>query len=723
MRIRQYLISIIFTAISFSVFATHIVGGEIYYDFLGNNNYKITLKIYRDCFNGQAPYDNPATLFVFNSSGTLVDSVGIDYPGSVSLPVTINNPCYTAPNNVCVEEAVYQTTLNLPPLAGGYDIVYQRCCRNTTVMNLVTPGTVGATYMAHIPDPSLATGNSSPRYNTIPSIFLCVGVPLIYNNSATDPNGDSLYYELCDAFEGLNSTCPIAGAAAGTGCPAVIPPPPYATVQWLSPYSGAYPISSAPAFNINHQTGQLTGTPNMIGQWVMTVCVSEYRNGVLLDIHRRDFQFNVTNCPVVAASTIPSQTTFCFGNTVNFNNTSINAFSYHWDFGDPTTLADTSNLSAPTWTYADSGVYVVSLTINMGTPCSDTGQTTFYIYPNLAPFFIPPPGQCEQVNSFSFTPGGSFLGNGSFLWNFGTNAHPASSNLMNPSNITFDSIGTFPVTLTVSENGCTASYTNNVNVFPKPDANFGLISTVACQMQPVYFADSSHADTPLAYNWNFGNNTTSNAQFPSTTYASTGNYNVTLIVTTQHGCKDTITKPNNVQVFPLPRAGFVVTPNDTSIFYPLITLTDQSVSAFSCEVLWGDGSSSNDCNAFHIYTHPGSYTITQIVTNIYGCTDTAKSEVIIRPEFRFWLPNAFTPSDDGLNDVFKPVLLGVHDYQFLIFDRWGEKLFETSDLNQGWNGTCNGHPAASDVFIYKISFTDDVDHKFRQYIGSATLVK
>ncbi len=379
MRRKHYFI-LLLTLLSLKSFATHIVGGEIFYNCIGGNNYQITLKLYRDCFNGLAPYDNPATLFIFNNAGTLVDSVEIPFPGSVVLPFPLNNPCLTPPTNICVEQAIYHTTINLPPLAGGYDIVYQRCCRNGTILNLISPGSVGSTYMAHIPDPGLAVCNSSPHYNNFPPIFLCAGVPLNFDHSATDVDGDSLYYELCDAFTGLDPNCPILGPQTAFGCPPLASPPPYAFVPWLSPYSGTYPLGSSPALAIDHTTGLMTGTPNTIGQFVVAVCVSEYRHGVLLDVNKRDFQFNVVNCGQPVAS-IPTQQPFCFGQPSNFSQNSLNAFSYHWDFGDPGTSLDTSNVISPSWTYAAIGTYTVSLIVNPHTLCADTAAITVNVNP------------------------------------------------------------------------------------------------------------------------------------------------------------------------------------------------------------------------------------------------------------------------------------------------------------------------------------------------------
>ncbi|MCE9540485.1 MAG: gliding motility-associated C-terminal domain-containing protein [Bacteroidetes bacterium] len=381
MKNRHYLMLLFLTMLSLKNFATHIVGGEIYYDCLGGNNYRITLKAYRDCFNGIPPFDSPASVFIFNSSGTFIDSLEIPAPASVILPFPLSNPCLVPPTNICVEEAIYQVVVNLPPLAGGYNITYQRCCRNGTILNLISPGDVGSTYMAHIPDPGLAVCNSSPHYNNFPPIFLCAGVPLNFDHSATDPDGDSLYYQMCDAFTGLSPSCPILGVPGqNSGCPGIASPPPYPFVPWLAPYNGTYPMSSSPAVTVHPVTGLMTGTPNMVGQWVVAVCVSEYRNGVLLDVNKRDFQFNVVNCGIPVAS-IPVQQPFCFGTPSSFSQNSINAFTYHWDFGDPGTSLDTSNVFAPTWTYASLGTYTLTLIVNPNTVCTDTATLSVIVNP------------------------------------------------------------------------------------------------------------------------------------------------------------------------------------------------------------------------------------------------------------------------------------------------------------------------------------------------------
>jgi gliding motility-associated-like protein len=290
----RYIIIFFFSVIlSANLLASHIVGGEIYYQFTSGDNYIVYLKVYRDCNTGNAQFDDPAYISIFDGSNNYLQTIEIYTPTITEVEPDIDNPCLIVPEGICVEEAVYITTVYLPPVSGGYSLTYQRCCRNSTIDNIVDPSNVGSTYTVQIPDTSIASTNNSPYYNDFPPIVICNNEPLNFDHSATDPDGDSLVYSICDPYTYDNSL----GAK-----PYQASSPPYNFETFLPPYSGTYPLSASPALAIDSQTGLLTGTPNYEGQFVVAICVSEYRDGVLLSTNKRDFQFNVTNCVSKAVS-------------------------------------------------------------------------------------------------------------------------------------------------------------------------------------------------------------------------------------------------------------------------------------------------------------------------------------------------------------------------------------------------------------------------------------
>ena len=151
----KYFLLSILVSINMSLFASHIVGGDIYYDYLGNNQYRFFITVYRDCNSTGAAFDDPLSLAVYNTmpSGqqAFVQEVFVPFPGSVNLPIIFNNPCVVPPTNICVERAIYITVLTLPPTSGGYTVAYQRCCRGPNITNLVSPDDTGLTLAATIP--------------------------------------------------------------------------------------------------------------------------------------------------------------------------------------------------------------------------------------------------------------------------------------------------------------------------------------------------------------------------------------------------------------------------------------------------------------------------------------------------------------------------------------------------------------------------------------------
>jgi gliding motility-associated-like protein len=343
--------------------------------------------------------------------------------------------------------------------------------------------------------------------------------------------------------------------------------------------------------------------------------------------------------------------------------------------------------------------------------------------PLLAPDFTAPPGECLRGNSYNLNAGGAFVGNGTFTWNFSSHGHPALSNNMNPTHVVFDTSGVFPVSLTVKEDGCSETVAKNLEVYSSPIADYTTSTKILCDLHPVKFINKSNGEEPLVYLWNFGDGTTDNSISPQHMYPAVGKYPTSLIISTKHNCADTFALNAPLAVNPSPKAGLNVTPSDTSIFYPDVTAVDLSSGASSCILDWGDGSESGNCNDAHSYSNPKVYTVMQIVENDYGCTDTTYTKVRIKPEFRFWIPNSFTPDGDSLNDIFKPQMIGVYDYSFSIYDRWGEKIFETNDVNVGWDGYYNGVLCLNDVFVYKINLKDEVENTEHHYIGRVTLVK
>lgn len=722
-----------------SVLATHIVGGEMYYDKIGTNTYQVTLKVYRDCFNGVPPFDGqngtlPALLHVFNSSGTLLQQLDLGLPVVTNVPPSINNPCIQTPGGICVEEGKYTITLTLPPITGGYHLVYQRCCRNNTILNLNTPGGQGSTYMTFIPGPEIVTNNSSPRFNNFPQIFICNGLAINFDHSATDPDGDQLVYSLCPAMNGLDGCCPIIGPnlAPGTSfcsappaiCPSVAAAPPYPNVNYISPYNGSYPIASNPSLSINSSSGLLTGSPNLNGQWVVNVCVQEYRNNQLISTHYRDFQFNVVTCSVTVVSAIAEQASKCIGDSITFSNQSFGATTFHWDFGLNEIFNDTSNIKNPTYVFPDTGVYYVTLIANPGKPCADTVIRPFYIYPKLDINFLPPKIGCVKSNSYSFAVNGTFINNTTFNWDFSAAATPSTSTVKTPSNVVFTSPGKYFIRLIGKQFTCIDSFIDSIRILDRPEAIISNFPNSLCDPASIAFSNGSVTEYGASYLWETSDGASYTTFEASHVFSPPGVYSVSLTLIRNLPCPDTSkTSINSITVNPTPLADFVFSPTLTTIFDPEIYFENSSsADAITFDYDFGDGGTSVYMNEKHTYSKPGTYPVRLKIKNRFDCENQITKDVKILPEFRFWIPNTFTPDDNNLNDIYMPVTVGVLDYTFEIFDRWGEKIFSTNDPYTGWDGKRKGKKCKQDVYVWKIIFKNEVDLRYYQKVGHVLLL-
>lgn len=382
----------------FNAGATHIVGGDFYYRQVGNNRYEITMKLYIDCENGNPSAiqsDAQAIIGIFDA-GT--NNFERSFIMTRTGPVRLNKlqyKCVIPEQGVCVDQYTYVRTETINPGQNGKILSFQRCCRNNTINNIVNPESTGATYWVKIPGSNTVSNDNSPVFKELPPNYICTNAPLIFDHSATDADGDSLVYELYNPYTGANKDFPRPDNTMTNG---YFDDPPFVTVTWRSAYSTGNQIGGNPILTIDPQTGLLTATPTTVGQFVIGVKVKEYRKGVLIGETLRDYQVNVRDCKFDIVSAFAAPVYAC-SDTVTFNNQSYKATSYTWDFGDPTTKADTSHEINPTYVYPGNGKYRVTLTAK-NSVCEDVYYTTVTVKSKIQFSLGPDDTTCVTVDRF-----------------------------------------------------------------------------------------------------------------------------------------------------------------------------------------------------------------------------------------------------------------------------------------------------------------------------------
>jgi gliding motility-associated-like protein len=228
----------------------------------------------------------------------------------------------------------------------------------------------------------------------------------------------------------------------------------------------------------------------------------------------------------------------------------------------------------------------------------------------------------------------------------------------------------------------------------------------ACLGLPTQFNENStiSSGSIAQWTWDFGDQGSSTQQNPSHTYASQNTYNVTLTVVSNLGCSDVFTATSSV--IASPTASFLYSPSEPSIFNPTVNFYNTS-SAGSISWNFGDGQTSSEENPIHTYSSSqGSYTVTLTIGS-GTCSDTASATVVVQDNLIYYVPNTFTPDGDIFNQTFKPVFTSGFDpynYSLMIFNRWGELIFESRNTQVGWDGTYNNRIAQEGVYTWRIQF-------------------
>lgn len=449
-------------------------------------------------------------------------------------------------------------------------------------------------------------------------------------------------------------------------------------------------------FTSNQQNPSGVSPPTAPGTYSYTV--STTMNGI---------NCSSTTDVIVSSATVdagPDQS-ICAGEQVTLNGSL--AMNYSWNNGVTNGVPFTPTT---TMTYTVTGT---------STGCTDTDEVTVTVNPIPSVSAGADLTACQGQNITLV--GSPASPTTVYTWDNGvTNGVPFAATTTTTYTVTATGVG-----------GCTSTDQILVNVIPSPTVSFTSNVSAGCSPLGVTFTNTSSA-TNNTFNWIFGNGTTSAGAGPvSSVYNNSGCYDVTLTSTTPEGCVGQLTIPSMICVYPNPIADFVAIPGTLSLLNSITTMDNQTIGATSYIWNFGDGSgTTTEVNPSHQFPNDvaGSYQITLYAISDYGCRDTARVNIVVEDEIIYYVPNAFTPDNDEYNPDFKPVFTAgfdPFDYKLLIFNRWGEVIFESNNAKVGWNGTYAGSKGVCQdgTYTWKIEFKTTRSDERKMLVGTVTLIR
>jgi len=424
----------------------------------------------------------------------------------------------------------------------------------------------------------------------------------------------------------------------------------------------------------------------------------------------------------------------CFPDLIQFTDLSNANGTYpittwQWSFSD----GQNSAAQDPSIDFGAPGTFSATLQVTNGPGCKSTisgGDAVVHPLP-VADF---PAGlaTCFQDTIFftdlsSITPVTDDIIN-VWQWDF---ADGGSSSIPSPYRV-YQSAALYDVTLGVMTNhGCVDLVTKTVEIYPLPEVNFAALPQAGCQPLFVQFLDQSTIPAPYslaAWSWYLGTDSTL-AQVPSPylTYnphiepLDVATYDIGLTVTSGNGCVSDVYEPDFITVYPKPEALFMVDQYVKDLLKPEFVFTDLSSENVT---IWdwdfGDGSGSSEQHPVHWYNEVGEYPVDLIVETQYGCLDTIGYHVKVEPIYTFYIPNSFTPDNDGINETFYGQGEGYVSYAMWIYDRWGEELFYSESDQLPWDGSYMGQQVQQGTFVYRFETIDWQGHS-HEYKGIVTV--
>ncbi len=542
-------------------------------------------------------------------------------------------------------------------------------------------------------------GGGTPGYvyswstNPVQNTAVASGLPAgTYTVSGTDANGCSAYIPvIVGNLNGVVATAAVSNSVTCFGS--------------CDGTANGIPIGGNGPFNYLWSNGQISALSTTLCAGTYSLVITDADGCTDMDVVTiQQPQPVLVNSQNVGPICIGQNTTISA--TVNGGN---GAYSYVWQ---PAAQTAQSIIVSPTTTST------FTVVVSDANGCSSQPVVvTVSVNPALNVQASNPVPVCNG-NSVALTAlasGGS--GTYSYTW-------LPQNTIGNPISVSPGSTTAYTVKVDDNCNSPSAYATVTVSVNELPAVTFSASDSSGCAAFCTQFNNTTANAVSGA--WSFGDGNTSTSMNPGNCFQNPGSYNISLMVTDANGCSNTLVVNNMINVFPNPIASFVSTPDKITITDPVVHFTDNSIGAYRWQWSFGDviNSYSSEQNPLFEYSDSGSYKVSLVVYNEFGCSDSLSKYVTVEPDYAIYFPNTFTPNGDNKNDIFKMAGIGVDEYELLIYDRWGVMIFLSTDINVGWDGRMEGQTdiVQQDVYVWKTNIKD-IYGKQHRFTGHINLIK
>ncbi|MDO9188110.1 MAG: PKD domain-containing protein [Bacteroidia bacterium] len=416
----------------------------------------------------------------------------------------------------------------------------------------------------------------------------------------------------------------------------------------------------------------------------------------------------------VTAVISPANSIICIGSSVTMQaigTGGTGSYSYLWSLGSTTASITVSPIIT--------SQYSVIVSDNNG--CSSSSiNSNIQVKDSIDVFINYQTVVCAGVSTTLSATANGGDGTYNFIWQPGN---------INTASITITPIQTTTYTVVVTDGCGTPAVTEliTLTVSPAPVANFFSDTAFVCAGGCVLFTGIStiQPGSTNNYQWTFEDGTVNFGKETQKCFNVPGTFDVSLTVTSANGCSDDILLQDYITVGSLPVANFTYDPETPTDLNPLVNFHDNST--FSNQWSWnfGDDSlQSNEQNPSHIFGATGAYCITLLVKSELGCVDSTIRCITVEPESTLFIPNTFTPNSDNLNSVFKVYSAGwdIDFFEMRIFNRWGNEIFNTNDILEGWDGKGSDPGVALGTYAYHIKIQDK-QNRVRTWKGHINIIR